>query len=786
MLAAACVLMSGSAQAQDAIFSFHVPAEPVDQALIDFALQAKLSIGDAGLDFGAARSNAIDGVFAQQDALKRLLAGTGYEFDFLDGDTVRIRAQAKPAKLESRAVEIVVVTATKREAIAQDLPYSIAVSTGRQLESIGAQTPNDLTAQVAGLTATNLGAGEDKLFVRGLSDSALPGLSESMVGLYLDEARITDDAPDPDLRLIDIDRVEVIRGPQGTLYGAGSLGGLVRIITNIPVLDETQFKLSSSVAATDGGAPSYGFDAMMNLPLVSDVLALRAVGYVESEGGYIDEDRLHLRNTNTTDTKGGRLMLAWRPNAAWSVTGAGAYQDIDAADSQYYEAGSPPLHRDNFLLEPQDNRFFQTSLTIKGDLGWADLTSASALVVRHLDGRFDATTAWTALTGLPEGPSAFQSTRGIVSMTQEVRLASSGGQRWTWLAGLFLSHRDEDYHSTLTGPDALGAPLVAEAERRQDHADDFALFGEASYALTSQITLTAGGRVFAADRSVGAHGTATIPADGFSFADAHTQSGATPKLVVSYRPADGVMLYGQISEGYRLGGFNVDGPAGATHDPDDPGEKTFDSDSLWNYETGAKTTFWDGRVVANAAAYIAVWNNVQSDQIRQDGSFFIVNAGTVHDLGFETDIAIMPVDGLSLQGNLFMNNTQLIDPNPLLVKSDGVLPGAPDISFGISGRYDLPWRSFADMYVAFDYSYVGRSNINFDEINSPTMGGYHLTNIRIGLARGQWQLIAFADNVANESKNTFAFGNPFDFGAANQITPPRPRTIGLSLSWSEP
>jgi len=769
--------------------AFHIPAEPVAQALVDFALQARLSVGDAGLDFGSARSNAVAGIFTPQDGLKRLLDSTGYDFDFLDTNAVRIRIRthiAPPAvKSDAPSVETVIVTATKREAVAQALPYSIAVSTGAQLESTGAQTPNDLTAQVAGLTASNLGPGQDKLFVRGLSDSVLPGLSESTVGLYLDEARITDDAPDPDLRLIDVDRVEVIRGPQGTLYGAGSLSGLVRIITNKPVLDDTQLTLTSSMAATDGGAPSYGFDAIVNLPIVSNVLALRAVGYVESEGGYIDEDRLHLQNTNRTDTDGGRLMLAWQPSAAWSVTGAAAYQDIRAADSQYFDDGSRPFQRDGFLLEPQDDRFFQASLTANGALGWADLVSASSLVVRHLDELFDATTAWPQLTGLPEGLSAFNDARGIVSMTQEVRLVSNENTRWTWLAGLFLSHRDEDFRSALTGPSTLDTPLTAQSESRTDHSNDLAIFGEASYALSSQITVTAGGRVFAAAQSVDAHGIAIIPSDSFNFVDSHDQTGATPKLVVSYHPSKTILFYAQFSEGYRLGGFNVDGPTGATHDPGDPGDKTFDSDSLWNYELGAKTAFWDGRVVADAAGYLAIWNNVQSDQVSPNGTFFIVNAGSVHDLGFETDITVAPVEGLSLQGNLFMNNTHLIDPNPLLVKSDGVLPGAPDISFGISGRYDLPWKSFANVFLAFDTSYVGHSNLDFDEVNSPTMGGYHLTNFRIGFARGQWQLITFADNIANEQKNTFAFGNPFDFATTHQVTPPRPRTIGLSLSWTQ-
>jgi hypothetical protein len=231
-LGVACALISVAAHAQTAAIALHVPAEPVGQALVDFALQAKLSIGDAGLDFGSARSVAVDGIFIPQDGLRRLLGGTGYEFDILDANTVRVRARVAPppARTEPPAVETVVVTATKREAIAQDLPYSIEVSTGRQLESTGAQTPNDLTAHVAGLTATNLGAGQDKLFVRGLSDSVLPGLAEAQgqercdVGTAITTAKLpfadilpsrsarAEQTPGIDARML-TDEIKLVRDP---------------------------------------------------------------------------------------------------------------------------------------------------------------------------------------------------------------------------------------------------------------------------------------------------------------------------------------------------------------------------------------------------------------------------------------------------------------------------------------------------------------------------------------------------------------------------------------------
>jgi outer membrane receptor protein involved in Fe transport len=776
-----CLPLAGTAAARADTFSIRIPAEPLSQALVDLALQTHLSIGDTGIDLRDLRSAPLSGTFSPEEALSRLLENSGYRFEFVDRSTVKIvaaRSSSPVNRSGASQIEIVVVTATKRDEIARQLPYSVSVTTARQLEDLRAETINDLASQVAQLTTTNLGAGQDKVFLRGLTDSVVPGLSESMVGIYLDESRIADDAPDPDLRLVDIDRVEILNGPQGTLYGGGSLGGLLRIVTRKPVLDEFQAMASTAVAATRHGSLSGGFDAVLNLPIVPDELALRLVGYVRRDGGYIDEARLNVPNANRSRTEGGRVSARWQPAASWFVDAAFAYQHIKADDSQYYDDGSPPLRRDNYLLEPHSDLFLNASVTLRASLGWADLVSATAIVDRHLDERFDATLAWPALTGFPQGPSPFDDGRRILSYTHETRLVSPQDGRWKWLAGIFLSHRDEDFHSTLAGPDPSGERIVGRAESREDRANEAAVFGEATFAFTDELSLTGGVRVFNAARDVSAAVFSILKGESSStFKGSNNQSGATPKAILEYRGNPNLMFYAQASEGYRLGGLNVDGPPGSLG-PDD--ENAFDSDTLWNYEIGSKGKFFDGRLLTEAAVYYDRWKNVQADQIGPDGSFFILNAGTVHNVGFETDVSILPVENLTLRGDFFWNSPKLTNTNPLLTKTEGVLPAAPRTKFGVSARYEIPLGA-AEAFIAADYGYVGRSHLGFDEASSPMMGGYHIANARAGISYGNWEAVLYVNNLEREDENTFGFGNPFDPNP--QLTPPRPRTIGLNLSW---
>jgi iron complex outermembrane recepter protein len=777
---AACLLCA-PASAQIAVVTVHIRPQPLANALVEFAIEAGLSINESGIDFGQAASNAVDGRFTQQQALRRLLSGTGFDFEFTAPGAVQIRRARTPVR-PARAfmVENVVVTATKRAEVAQSLPYSIAVAQGRALADLGVQSSTGLTPYIASLTATNMGAGEDKLFVRGLTDSVLPGLSQSVVGLYLDETRVADDAPDPDLQLIDIDRVEVLRGPQGSLYGAGSLTGLVRIITRKPVFDRFETAAGASVATTAGGETSGSFNAMLNLPLLRRVLALRLVGYIDRTSGYVDDLNLGARNTNRTTITGGRAALGFKPDGIWTVTLNATFQETKAYDSQYYLQNLGPNNRDNLLREPHYDRIFLTGLTADADLNGMNLVSNTSFLDRRVEARFDASQAWNTLTGFPTGPSPFDFARSIIAFTHETRLSSAADGRWEWLSGLFLAWRAEDFTSGLSGPDDTGATILARMESREDRASEAALFGEVTYRFTPDLSLIAGARAFYAAHSISAKRAGPLAGGDSRFRGTSSQPGIAPKLVLSYQPSASATFYAQFSEGYRLGGLNVDGPPLATGES----ERTFDSDNLQNYEIGSKLALFGGDVVANSAVYFALWSNVQTDQIAPDGAFFILNAGNVGDLGAELDLAAEPVKNLGLQAHAFWNNANLSHRNPLLNASGEGLPGAPHTSFGFSARYDIPLGRLGMAFLCGSFDYVGTSHLGFGE-NTPAMGNYHLLNLRLGWSRRHWQAVLYADNVTGDVQNTFAFGNPFDAATERQITPPRPRTIGISLSWTQ-
>jgi iron complex outermembrane receptor protein len=742
-------------------------------------VQARLSIGLSGLRFGSSRSRPLHGAFATEDALRRVLAGTDFTFDRLEGGAVRIRMRARmPAPPFRQGVETIIVTATKREETVQNLPYAISAVSGRQLEDFGIDSSHGLTLEAAGLTATNLGAGEDKLFVRGLTDSIVPGLSESVVGIYLDDARIVDDAPDPDLALIDIDRVEVLRGPQGSLYGAGSLTGLVRIVTNGPDFENLRGMVRMSGSETDGGGLSTAFDGMVNLPLVRDALALRVAGYDDSDAGYIDETRLGKSNTNRTNRKGGRAQLGWRASPRWTAIANVALQGTHAADSQYYLGTLGPDRRDNYVLEPHNDNFVQAGLTVKGALDRVGIVSNTSFVGRALDNRFDASFAWPSLTGYPLGPAPFDYHRKIQSFTHETRIASDSAGPWTWLAGVFLAHRDEDFSSRLQGPGTGGAIVLARSERREDRESEAAIFGEASVRFAPRWTFTAGLRAFDAIRKVSDDVGGSLVSPGAPFAGSNGQSGVAPKAILEYQPSDRLTFYAQAAEGYRLGDLSTAGGTIAGS-----GTK-FDSDELWNYELGTKFDAFRHRLIWDAAIYYADWRNVQTDQIAPDGAFYVLDAGHVRDVGFETEFALRMINGVSLRGNFFWNNAVLSDRNPALATGEGVLPGAPDVTADISARDDFAIGHSGSGFASIDFSYVGVSHLGFAE-STPSMGGYRLTNIRIGIARGSWQLALFGDNLTDDRGNTFAFGNPFDLARGPLVTPPRPRTFGITLSWTK-
>lgn len=762
-----------------------IPAKPVRAALIEFALQAELSLG-GDLDACRGRAPALAGRLTVSAALNAILAGSGCGYRQPDPRTVIIQrlgaAPARPVGTARAPAPIglgeVVVTAQRYPNLPGRTPYAISVVSPDALEREALTSLSDLAGQVAGLTVTNLGPGRDKVLLRGLSDGAFTGQAQTMVSLYLDEAPITYSAPDPNLRLADVERVEIMRGPQGTLYGAGSLGGVMRIVTRKPDLDRYSASVIAGVTATQGGGRGGELEAMVNLPLIPGRAALRAVAYRDAQDGYIANPTLGLRRANASDRVGARASLRAMVTPDWALTLGLTHQSIDNQDTQYGLRRLGPRIRDSQVREPHDSDFDHASLTLTGSGGWGRATGAVSRLSHHFYSRYDATAA-SAHYGLAGVPAAFDEDKGIDLTVAEVTYATPSEYRLQGLVGGFASYGSIRLDSTLGALSEDSS--AAYAERRRDEINEAALYGEVTFDATERLSVTAGLRWF--DYSFNTDSTVT-QAEGRRLASRSAESaGFSPKLQVAYDMRPGILAYVQATEGYRPGGFNTAGRLGQVFDAPETPLRQYASDELWTYELGAKVRAFDGRLQARAALFHATWESIQSDQYLVDGTAYTANIGNGVNRGFEVEIAFRVNEQLDLRAAGFLNDPEVTEFNPAFsANKDATLPGISraSASLGVDYRWDL--TEGRTLRLQGQASYVGSSYLTFGDEEAQEMGDYLGFRGVASLTTPHWTFSATLDNPLNSDANTFAFGNPYLIGRDQIITPPRPRTVSLRFS----
>ena len=772
--------------AQDPVHAFNVPPSRLAEALVGFALQSGVSVGSVDLAACGARSPGVRGSLAAAPALGRILEGTGCTFVVVDQNVFRVQrlaaAGAKSALAGANptveapqplALQELVLTAPKLSGVAEQLPYAVTIVPGAALDAAQARSAADLTLDVVGLTVTNLGAGRDKIFLRGLSDGTFTGRTQATVGTYLDDVRINFDAPDPDLLLTDVEQVEVLRGPQGTLYGSGSIGGIYRIVTRKPDLEHVSGSVQVSGASTRSGSPSGSMEAMLNLPLAPDRLAVRVVGYDEILGGYLDNPRLGLSDVNGVRRSGARTTLEFRPNVDWSVSMFGVYQTIRADDAQYTNAG--PLLRDTAIREPHDNHFGEAGLTIEGQGGWGRLTSSTALLRHQLTSRLDASAALSSF-GAAGAAGAYDQTEHEESLVEELTLSSPMGRRLQWVAGLFLAHGQDELEEDVAFL-PTGASVYREA--RNDNLDESAVYGEATWALTPALKLTAGLRAFDFRRII--RSSVTVPGAPSAFSGESRSSGLAPKFVADFQVGPSISLYLQAAEGYRPGGFSMgglpsDGALGSQ-------SRAYSADELWSYEAGLKASLWAGRVKLQAAGFLMNWRNLQSDQILASGLPFTTNVGNARNRGFEFEAAIQPVPRLTLHGGVSVDDPRLdgFGPEAAGVKDDVALPSVGRLTIEGSADYQHPLGPLLMAVLGVRAQHVGEYGPTLDEQAVNRSGNYTTLRLTAGVHGGGWRVDLHLDNPANSAADTFGFGNPFSFRRSVQKTPQRPRVMGLTI-----
>ncbi|MBX3479009.1 MAG: TonB-dependent receptor [Caulobacter sp.] len=792
-LGIATVLLSpGWATAAPRTFEFNIAEKALGAELVEFALRTGLSVGGGNIAACAPRGRPLVGRFTARAGLTRLLAGTGCSFRFIDAGAVEIIVLPRPGPTQARPepttpprpappvdlAELVVV-ATRRPTTVDQLAYPVTALDAATLAGQAVTDAADIAQLSPGMTVTNLGSGRNKILIRGLSDGPLTGRTQSMVGLYLDDVRITYNAPDPDLRLIDMAQVSVLRGPQGALYGAGSLGGVLRLSTNRPELDRVTGWLSGSAGVTHGGDGSSTLEGMLNLPLVEGRAGLRAVAWRDVDGGYIDDVGLRRANVNRLVRLGGRLAARLELNGTWSLTVGLVGQAIDSDDTQYAVAGVGPYQRRNSLREPHDNDFAEARLGLTGRTAWGELRWTAAVVDHHLDSRYDATAAPPVAS--PPGPVAFDDVNDLNSFVTEASLISGAGAPFDWLVGVFYGRSQQDIDLTLAT--ATASPVVSFTEARRDRLEESALFGEVVLPLPADLDLTLGGRFFSAKGQVRSLIATPLTGDKADFSGRFSHSGFAPKILVSWRGLDGVVLYAGATEGYRSGGFNTTGAPGQAFDAAGGVQpyRRYQGDELWSFEAGARFSSLEGSLQINVTAFETRWSNIQSDQLLASGLPFTANIGDGINRGVEVE-GVYRSGPLRLSGNLLVNSPELDRANPAFpARSDLSLAGVPAFSAGLSAHYAWPISGDHQLELDGRLAYVGASSLTFDAQTSPAMGDYVSGRLAASLVGDRWSLTLAVTNPADSRGDTFAYGNPFTLRTTRQMTPQRPRTASLTL-----
>ena len=784
---ASSLALAGKGTAAPARFDFKIPAKSRSEALIDLGVQARVTLGGASSCTG--RSKAVFGVLTLRQALDAVTAGAPCRFEILDNATVVIRpvppasrfvspppstALAEPAL----AIESVVITATKRPMRLGAAAGGVSVIGARRLDDTGAIDTTSISQQTAGFITTNLGAARNKIMLRGLSDGTFTGRTQQTVGTYLDNIQLTYNAPDPDLRLIDVDRVEILRGPQGALYGGGSLSGVYRIVSRKPVMNENSASMLVGAAATESGSPSGRVEGVLNLPLVTDRAALRLAAYDDVEGGYVDDVNLRLSNVDRTTRTGGRAALSVVLNENWSIGVSGARQDLHATDSQYTTPTLGGQRRANQVRETHDNVLQQAAVTITGTGDWGRFESSTGYVRHRFASRFDATAALNAADATAVDVGLFDEASKVRLLVEDAVLTSPDTDRVRWLVGLYGLASLEDGDGELRARTAYDPSRLIYLEARRDRRRETALYGEVSYDLGHGWVASLGGRGF---RSA-VHTTSAVqaPAPGQSrMLDRKARfTGVSPKFSLQRTWGAGGLLYFLASEGYRSGGFNSGGLVAPS-----TLRASFKPDRLRNYEVGASIRPFEGRMILRTALFHDVWTDIQTDQYLSSGLSYTANVGDGRNTGLELEGTVLASSSVTLEANALFNRPRLtkLDLN-FASAAQSELPGVPDVSAGAMARYQRDLARGRRLVLTAELEYVGQSRLTFDRRLSPSMGGYVTGRMSAEVSTSRWNLAFAVTNPANASSDTFAYGNPFSFGQVRQVTPLRPRTWSLDVS----
>lgn len=724
------------------------------------------------------------------------------------------------AKAAAYQVEEVFVTANKREQNVQDIVGGIQVFSGENLDLTGAAGMEDYILQVPGAGYKKEGNGTTNVAIRGISNitQVFNGLGDgvSTVGLYLNDVPVRGGASLPDLGLYDLSRIEVLKGPQGTLYGEGAMGGAIRMILNAPSLQEWSIKGDVTRSKTRGGDDNSKLRVALGGPVIEDRLGLRLVATGAEDSGYVDYVRRGEDNADDESSRSYRAQLTWAATEKLSADLLVMKQrnDIDNFHEMDLEFGD----LQNGRVEDQFNEteFSLAGLTLSYDFGFATLTSVtgkfrndrenqtrSALVSGLVQTNFDSFGELGDLLVLLS-ESIFEEeyqffTTEQESRSQELRLVSNGDEWIDWVLGIYASETDTASFQRQYSPDMPLEEDVIVADGIEEF-EQVSLYGEVNIELLKSVELTLGYRVFEEENTVyqaaetkGALGLAVTASGQPNPTITDNQSEAKeklPKASLSWQITDNHLVYALASKGFRSGGNNL---ASQFH-----GLTSYEPDTLWNYELGAKTSWFDGRLIVNASVYELDWDNTQAVALVQGNIggvpaefIAIQNVGAATVEGGELEFIAQPFSALTINGSVGKNTSEIesTDPTGTIVPGNP-LPNQPELTSALGIQFVQHLFGEVSLLARVDYTYTGEQNhlaITRDAMGRINDGdpapAYELYNARLGLESNSWGVTLFIDNIRDE--RPILSRNPLLEGDEDlSFSTSRPRTAGITVRYS--
>ncbi|UAK25046.1 TonB-dependent receptor [Sphingomonas nostoxanthinifaciens] len=763
---------------------------------------------------------------------------------------------AGPAELGASDINNgeIVVTATKRATTVQNTPISITALTDKSLQNLGATQLSQFVAQVPGLNLVQSDSGRQRISIRGIQTAG-----ESTVGLYYGETPLTGPSgtssdpsgTTPNLNLFDVQRVEVLRGPQGTLYGSGSMGGTLRVIFKDPNL--TKFEGASELQAegTQHGGFGYFVKGMVNAPLVDGVLAGRLVLYRQQDAGYTDDPVIGKTDLNRNVLQGGRAMLEFKPSTNLQINATAILQTQRYGGTSQWTPSAGDYVSLQKIASPAYDKLQVYNLDSKLDIGFGTLTMANSYYRWNIQQTNDnsdnyasvaksnaycglyqntfsgsllqktspgntsaAARCTTAVGGVSSAqqladyasyaaslqPIGAYQPRFVRNFTNELRLSSNSRGPLIYTFGIFREDR-RDRVDTLVFPGIAGTgemrqPVTDLGSRFvRDLVTQTAEFGEVSYKLfNSRLELTAGARHYHYDKTVGGANL------GYNYFNGQTPSpyseikakadGFVKKFNADFHVTKDIMVYATASQGFRPGGANLTPGVPAAN-------VTYSPDTLWNYEGGVKTQFFDRKVTFNVDGYRIDWSNLQTSVRSTAGNFsFLANVGGARVYGAEVEASVTPLKGLLFNATFNYNHAYLTADQILNVTDAGagippsasgrkgdLLPNVPKMTASAGAEYDWPLFGEFDGLVRLDYTYTGRmqSTLHLTDAAYRVYGSYSLFNARVGIQKGNVGVFLYCSNLFDKiGINVISAVT----GVPDYYSTTRPRTVGMNVRTS--